>query len=60
MNHYETLSVSTDATHDEIKAAYKRSAQQYHPDKRPDGDPERYQQIQDAYAVLSDPNTRAE
>ena len=58
MDHYTTLGIDRGATADEIKRAFRKLAQQYHPDK-PDGDTERFQEIQSAYAVLGDDQKRA-
>lgn len=55
-DHYQTLGVDRTATDEEIKRAYRRLASQHHPDKG--GDKERFQEIQQAYAVLSDPQQR--
>lgn len=57
-NHYDTLNLASDATPDEIKAAYRRAAQQAHPDKG--GTQEDMQAINRAYEVLSDPERRAQ
>ena len=60
-DYYEVLGVSRDATQEEIKRAYRRLARRYHPDANPD-DPqaeEKFKQITEAYAVLSDPEKRA-
>jgi curved DNA-binding protein len=54
--HYETLGVSKSATPDEIKKAYRKLASQHHPDKG--GDTAKFQQIEEAYRILSDPNQR--
>ena len=51
-NYYQILGVSPQATPEEIKHAYRRLASQHHPDKG--GDTARFQEIQEAYAVLSD------
>ena len=57
---YEILGVSRDATPDEIRAAYRRLAKQYHPDINQDPDAnERFIAIQQAYETLIDPEARA-
>jgi curved DNA-binding protein len=56
-NPYQTLGVNRDATADEIKRAYRKLASQHHPDKG--GDKNRFQEIQAAYEMLSDPGKRA-
>lgn len=55
-DYYNTLGVARDAAHTDIKHAYRRLASQHHPDKG--GDKERFQEIQRAYSVLSDPAQR--
>lgn len=59
-NHYEVLGVPRDADADTIKKAYRKLAREHHPDAT-GGDPaaeERFKQIGEAYAVLSDPEKR--
>jgi DnaJ-class molecular chaperone len=57
--HYETLGVSRDATDKEIKQAYRALSMKYHPDKASaDDSNEKMQQINEAYAVLSDSEQR--
>jgi len=58
MTHYATLGVAENATADEIKKAYRSLASKHHPDKG--GDTQKFQEIQAAYAVLEDPNKRAQ
>lgn len=53
---YDILGVSRTASADELKRAYRKLAQQYHPDKG--GDPARFKEVNEAYQVLSDPNKR--
>ncbi|WP_428266926.1 molecular chaperone DnaJ [Haliangium sp.] len=59
-DYYEVLGVSRDAGEKQIKEAFRRLAKAYHPDhnKAPDAE-ERFKQIAEAYAVLSDRDKRA-
>lgn len=59
-NYYDILGVSKTASADEIKAAYRKLAKQYHPDFHP-GDKaaaEKFKEINEANAVLSDETKR--
>lgn len=58
-DYYEVLGVSRTAPQEEIKDAYRKLAMQYHPDrnKSPDAE-EKFKQISEAYAVLSDDEKR--
>lgn len=62
MNFYKILGVEPNATQEEIKAAYRSNAFQYHPDKNPDNPSaeEKFKQINAAYEVLSNPEKRSE
>ncbi len=59
-DYYETLGVSRDATAEQIKKAFRGLARKYHPDvsKEPDAE-RRMKEVNEAYAVLSDPEKRA-
>ena len=58
MTHYDTLGVSESASLDEIKKAYRKLANQHHPDKG--GDTNRFQQIQAAYDAIGDEQKRTQ
>ncbi|HEX8637795.1 MAG TPA: molecular chaperone DnaJ [Pyrinomonadaceae bacterium] len=60
-DYYEVLNITKTATETEIKAAYRKLAVQFHPDKNP-GDPaaeEKFKEAAEAYSVLSDAQKRA-
>lgn len=57
---YEVLGVARDATETEVKAAFRRLASRYHPDKNPDEDAhDRFTELNAAYQILSDEKKRA-
>jgi curved DNA-binding protein CbpA len=59
-NYYEILQIPRNASNNQIKAAFRRLARQYHPDYNPD-DPEavtKFREIEEAYRVLSDKTQR--
>ncbi|MBF2014045.1 MAG: molecular chaperone DnaJ [Rivularia sp. T60_A2020_040] len=59
-DYYEILGVSRDADKEEMKSAYRRLARKYHPDVNKEaGAEERFKEINRAYEVLSEPETRA-
>lgn len=58
-DYYEILGVPRDASPDDLKAAFRRLARQYHPDVNKEADAEeRFKEINEAYQVLSDPQKR--
>jgi len=58
-NYYEILGVSKSASKDVIKDAYRKLALQYHPDRnKSPGAEEKFKEISEAYAVLSDDGKR--
>ena len=59
-DYYEVLGVGRNASQDEMKSAFRRLARQYHPDVSKAADAEeRFKEINEAYAVLSDDDKRA-
>ncbi len=61
-NYYKILEVGMNATDDEIKRSYRVLAKRYHPDVNPDdaAAAEKFADINEANAVLSDPKARAD
>ncbi|MBI4948331.1 J domain-containing protein [Candidatus Berkelbacteria bacterium] len=57
-NYYDILGVSKSASEGDIKKAYRKLAHQHHPDKG--GDTAKFQEINEAYQVLSDSNKRSQ
>lgn len=61
-DYYQILGLNKDASQEQIKAAYRKLAFQYHPDRNKE-DPaaaEKMKELNEAYAVLSDPVKRKE
>ena len=64
IDYYKILDIASTATSQQIRDAYKRAALKSHPDRVPVDSPERaartkkFQQINDAYYTLSEPNRR--
>jgi molecular chaperone DnaJ len=60
-DYYEILGVAKNASGSEVKNAYRKLAMQYHPDRNKDpAASERFKEISEAYAVLSDEKKRAQ
>jgi len=60
-DYYEVLGVKRDASQEEIKSAFRQLAKKWHPDRNPDNKAEaeeRFKEIAEAYAVLSDEQKR--
>jgi len=57
-DYYKILGVGKDASTEQLKKAYHKLAHKYHPDKS-GGDAEKFKEITEAYAVLSDPKKRS-
>jgi len=60
-DYYEILGVSKDTSADDIKKSYRKLALKYHPDRNKDaGAEEKFKEISEAYAVLSDSEKRSQ
>jgi len=58
-DYYKVLGINKNASQEEIKKAYYKLAQKYHPDKK-DGNEAKFKTINEAYQVLSDKEKRAQ
>jgi curved DNA-binding protein CbpA len=59
MDYFEQLGLARDATTIEIKKAYRKLANKYHPDKNSDSEvEEKFQLIKTAYDAIVDPKKR--
>jgi DnaJ-class molecular chaperone len=58
-DYYAVLGVARDASEPELKRAFRELARKHHPDVNRDNTGEAFREINEAYAVLSDPDQRA-
>src|SRR5438128_2122510 len=59
-DYYEVLGVTSNASAEDVKKAFRRLAMQYHPDRnQEDGAEARFKEIGEAYEVLSDREKRS-
>ncbi|MCL2135058.1 MAG: molecular chaperone DnaJ [Candidatus Bathyarchaeota archaeon] len=60
-DYYEVLGVAKNSSNDQIKDSYRKLAMQYHPDRnKEEGAENKFKEISEAYAVLSDPQKRSQ
>ena len=61
-NYYSVLGLDKGSSDDEIKKAYRKLAMQYHPDRNEGNKKaeDRFKEISEAYAVLSDKKKRSQ
>lgn len=57
-NHFNTLEVSPHSSDADIKTSWRKLALKHHPDKG--GDKQLFQELNNAYEILRDPEKRAE
>ncbi|MDD2366958.1 MAG: DnaJ C-terminal domain-containing protein [Desulfuromonadaceae bacterium] len=59
-DYYKALGVEKGASAEDIKKAFRKLAVKYHPDRNPDnkGAEDKFKEINEAYAVLSDPEKK--
>ncbi len=58
-DYYDVLGIDRNATESQIKAAYRKLAMQYHPDRNHEaGSEDKFKEINEAYEILSNPEKR--
>ena len=58
MDYYQVLGINKSSSQEDIKRAYRKLAMKHHPDKG--GDEAEFKKINEAYAVLSDPDKKSQ
>ncbi len=58
-DYYQILGIQKGASDADVKSAFRKLAQKYHPDKK-EGDEAKFKEVSEAYSVLSDKKKRAE
>jgi curved DNA-binding protein len=58
-DHYEALQVSPRADQETVSRVFRHLAKRFHPDNPDSGDPDRFNEVMEAFRVLSDPELRA-
>jgi DnaJ-class molecular chaperone len=58
-DYYTVLGLTRDASEADVKRAFRELARKHHPDVNPDDGGEAFREINEAYAVLSEPESRA-
>jgi curved DNA-binding protein len=59
IDYYEMLQVSSSADPETIHRVYRLLAQRFHPDNKESGNARRFQELHEAYTILSNPESRA-
>ena len=60
-DYYEVLGVPRNASEEVVRKSFRKLAMEYHPDRnKDDGASQKFQEINEAYQVLSDPQKRAQ
>jgi hypothetical protein len=59
VDHYETLQLSPSADGETVERVYRLLAKRYHPDSPTSGNVDRFNEVREAYEVLSNPDARA-
>jgi hypothetical protein len=60
VDHYEVLQLSQNADAETIERVYRMLAKRYHPDNQQSGDAEKFAQLHESHAILSNPEVRAQ